>query len=223
MRGLWSTEERYKSLLQVNQAAITRSTPETVFQGLCAPLRKMAGYDRAGLMIYEPENDMLKVVALSGSLAGSFFRIGAKLDRKQTPHGLALEHRRAVIRRDIEAEAEFPIEQYSLSEGLHSYCAVPLVARGNSIGVVTMLSYRQEQYSNRHAHFLQELSNQIVLAVMSFTQCCATHPRSKLICPRCIASAGGRQTTAKYREQLSNWGKKGGRGRRTPEINGNGV
>lgn len=218
MRGLSTTAQRYKSILKANHAAITRSSPGDVFQGMCAALRKVVRYDRAGLMIYEPEEDVLKVVGLSGSLAGSFFRIGAKLDRKQTPHGLALEHQTPLIRRDIEAEGQFPIEQYSLSEGLHSYCAVPLVARGNSIGVVTVLSYGQKQYSDRHAQFLQELSNQIVLAVTSFIPSCLTHPRSKLICPRCIASAGGRQTTLKYKEQLSNWGKKGGRGRRIPET-----
>ena len=36
----------------------------------------------------------------------------------------------------------------------------------------------------------------------------------KMMCPKCIASSGGRKTTTKYRDQLSSWGKMGGRGRR---------
>jgi len=36
----------------------------------------------------------------------------------------------------------------------------------------------------------------------------------KLMCPKCIASSGGRKTTTKYRDQLSSWGKMGGRGRK---------
>ncbi len=36
----------------------------------------------------------------------------------------------------------------------------------------------------------------------------------KMICPKCIASNGGRRTTTKYRDRLSSWGKMGGRGKR---------
>ena len=36
----------------------------------------------------------------------------------------------------------------------------------------------------------------------------------KMICPKCIASSGGRRTTTKYRDRLSSWGKMGGRGKR---------
>ena len=36
----------------------------------------------------------------------------------------------------------------------------------------------------------------------------------KMICPKCVASSGGRRTTTKYRDRLSSWGKMGGRGKR---------
>jgi hypothetical protein len=36
----------------------------------------------------------------------------------------------------------------------------------------------------------------------------------RMICPKCIASSGGRRTTTKYKDRLSSWGKMGGRGRR---------
>src|SRR5881396_985537 len=36
----------------------------------------------------------------------------------------------------------------------------------------------------------------------------------KMVCPKCIASSGGRRTTTKYRDRLSSWGKMGGRGRK---------
>ena len=35
-----------------------------------------------------------------------------------------------------------------------------------------------------------------------------------LICPRCIAGDGGRSTAARHKEQLSEWGRQGGRGRK---------
>ena len=40
---------------------------------------------------------------------------------------------------------------------------------------------------------------------------CAMHPMTRLICPRCIGKKGGKATTRKYRKNLSRWGRKGGR------------
>lgn len=208
--------ERYDTLLEVNRVAITQAAPESIFQGMCLALKSVFPYDRAGLMLYQPEEDALKIVALHGNVPGSFFRIGTLLKTKESPHGLAFMNQRIVLRRNIETERQFALEELTLSEGLRSYCAVPLVARGDSIGVITILSYRKEQFSDQHARFLQEVSNQIVLAVKTFLPQCEKHSRSKLVCPKCIASAGGRITTARYKEQLSAWGRQGGRGRKKP-------
>jgi hypothetical protein len=41
---------------------------------------------------------------------------------------------------------------------------------------------------------------------------CPVHPDTTLVCPRCIATKGGRRTAAKYGpEQMREWGKRGGR------------
>jgi len=145
-----NTVDRYRTLLQVNQAAITRPTPQDVFRGMCVSLKRAIPYDRAGLTLYEPEEDTLKVAAVDGSRADSFFRIGSAINRKESPHGWAFERQIAVIRRDIEKERQFAIEDRTLSEGLRSYCAVPLIVRGSIIGVVSILSFRTKQYSIRH-------------------------------------------------------------------------
>ncbi|HVO64009.1 MAG TPA: GAF domain-containing protein [Terriglobales bacterium] len=214
MRDFVNATDRCHALLQVNKAALTFTRCADVFDGFCTATKKVLQFNRAGLMVYDPEHDNLRVAGICGNLPNSFFRLGAELNRHATPHGVALQQQRFVIRTDIRREAEFEIEQLTLAEGLHSYCAVPLILRGSSIGVVTILSYRKQAYSEQHARFLQDLANQITLAVDSFAPCCATHPRSKLMCPRCIASAGGLRTAAKHKEQLSAWGRQGGRSKR---------
>jgi formate hydrogenlyase transcriptional activator len=206
--------DRYNTLLQVNKAALTFTRCAEIFDGFCTATKKVLPFNRAGLMVYDPEHDSLRMAGISGNLPNSFFRLGAELNGHQSPHGVALQQKRFVIRSDIRVEAEFEIEQLTLSEGLHSYCAVPLIARGNSIGVISILSYRKAAYSEQHARFLQEMANQITLAINSIASHCATHTASKLICPRCIASAGGLSTAAKHKEQLSAWGRQGGRGKR---------
>ena len=217
MTALPRITERYNTLLEVNKVAITEDAPENVFEGMCAALKRVLPYDRAGLMLYQPEEDALKIIALHGGVPGSYFQVGRLLGTSQSPHGQAFLNQRIVLRRNIETEREFAVEQQTLADGLRSYCAVPLVARGCSIGVVSVVSFRKNQFSEPHAKFLQEVCDQIVLAVKTFLPYCDKHLRSRMVCPKCIASAGGRMTTEKYREQLSVWGKQGGRGRKKPQ------
>lgn len=209
-----SPGEQYKAITKVNRAAITKTAQDEVFREMCGVTKNVIPYDRAALSLYEPEGDVLKLVARDGSFGDSFFSIGAVFRRNDSHQGWTFERQRPIVKRDVKREYEFPIEKYTVLEGVRSYCAVPLILRGASIGVVTLLSYRQGQYSRKDAAFLQELSNQIVLAIKSFMPSCASHVYTKLICPRCIASSGGKITTARYKNLLSDWGKKGGRGKK---------
>ena len=209
-----TTRKRYEALRRIGTVVTTLPTSAEIFRAFCAVAKNVVAFDRAGLMLYDPERDRLKVAGLSGSLPDSFFRIGAELNPGDTPHGIAFYDKRIVVRSDISTEAEFDIEAVSLAEGLRSYCAVPLVVRGTSLGVVTMLRYKRRAYTEEHAKFIQEMSSQVALAIASLAPFCGKHPKSRLICPRCIASAGGLSTAAKYKDQLAAWGRQGGRGKR---------
>jgi GAF domain len=129
-------------------------------------------------------------------------------------HGWVFHRQKPIVRRDLPRELEFPIEQPNVTEGIRSYCAVPLIARGKSVGVFIVLSAQRNSYSDAHAGFFQEVSDQFVSAVVALIPICPHHSRTKLVCPRCIASAGGQTTAAKHKARLSDWGKQGGRGRR---------
>ena len=210
--------DRYRALLQANKTALTKSTAEELFAGMCAALEKLLPYDRAGLSVYDPDHDSLKMVALYGPHENSIFRLGHLLDRKTTQSGWVFQHQTHIIRRDLAKEIRFSADKFTLDEGNRSVCSVPLIVLGNSIGVVTITSARKNEFSIRHARLLQEISNQIALAVNSITPKCPHHPNTKLICPRCIGAVGGKTTVSKHREDLSTWGKKGGRGRKNLDF-----
>jgi hypothetical protein len=48
------TADRCQALIKANQLALTRSTCEEVFQGMCRLLSKLIPYNRAGLTVYDP-------------------------------------------------------------------------------------------------------------------------------------------------------------------------
>ena len=204
--------DRYKALLQVNGVALTKSTTAEFFGGMCTALGKLLPYDRAGLSLYDPDHDSLKIVALYGPHENSVFRLGHLLDRTTSQTGWVFQHRRHIIRRDLPREVRFPADKLTVDEGYRSLCSVPLIVRGDSIGVVTILGARKNQFSTGHAHVVQEISNQIALAVNSVTPKCLNHANTKLVCPRCIGAVGGKTTVSKHRGDLSSWGREGGRG-----------
>jgi formate hydrogenlyase transcriptional activator len=210
------TGQRYATILEVNQAAITRLGINEVFSGACHAVKKVLPYDRMGLSLYAPDKGALKLAAAEGCGPDSFYRTGLMLDCKETHHGWVFQHKKAIVRRDLQKEIEFQIEQQNLIEGIRSYCAVPLIVRGDSLGVMIILSSQKNCYSARHAEFLQEVSDQLSLAVKSLMPSCPKHFSTNLVCPRCIASGGGRATAVKHKAQLSDWGKQGGRGRKKP-------
>ena len=62
-------------------------------------------------------------------------------------------------------EQQSPGEQRLVAEGIRSYCVVPLVAMGNSIGTFTVWSETKNRYSEADAELLQEVANQVALAI----------------------------------------------------------
>jgi formate hydrogenlyase transcriptional activator len=210
-----SLANRYSSLLKASEIALTNSTPEAVFQGICGVLKEMVPYDRAGISLYDPDHDGLRIVDIYGPHENSIFRVGHLLNRKTSQSGWVFDRKETVFRRDLAAESRFVGDKRIIDEGYRSICSVPLVVRGNSIGVLTVLGARKNQLSMDHAEIVQHVSQQVALAIASIVPRCQTHANTKVVCPRCIGAAGGKTTASKHREDLSTWGRKGGRGRRS--------
>jgi formate hydrogenlyase transcriptional activator len=216
---LRTISHRYRALLQVNEVALTRSTTEELFGALCAALKRLLRYDQAGLSLYDHYRDSLKIVALYGPQQNSIFRLGHLLDRKTSQTGWVFEHQAYIIRRDLAKEVLFPADKLTMNEGYRSICSVPLlIVHGSSIGVVSVLSARKGEFSTGDARIVQELSNQIALAIHCVIPRCHNHINTKLVCPRCIGAAGGKTTVSKHRQNLSDWGKRGGRGRKNVKF-----
>lgn len=205
---------RYSTIRAINRVAVAQTDLIEFFHETCGAIKRVMPCDRMGFSLYVPERAALKLAAADGVGDASFYQVGVTLDGASTHHGWVFRHQRPLVRQDIERELQFEIERHNVEEGIRSYCAVPLIARKESIGVIIVLSSRRNSYSGVHAEFLQEISDQFVLAVKSLTPACPRHAHTKLICPRCIASSGGQATVARHKARLSEWGKQGGRGKK---------
>ncbi len=157
--------ERYRTLLEINNAIITNLTQESLLHAICDALQRVLPVYRAALTFYDPEKDTIRILALSTHWNSGYFQTGVDINRKDTASGRVLEERRPLLCHDTETNRHFPVERRLLDEGIRSYCIVPLILGGSIIGTLNIGSDKKGQYSNEDAEFLQEVANQVALAI----------------------------------------------------------
>jgi formate hydrogenlyase transcriptional activator len=160
-----SSAERYRTLLEINNAIITNLTQESLLHAICEALQRVLPVYRAALTLYEPDKDSLRILALSTRWNTDYFQVGVEMNRKESHSGWVLDQQRPLLRRDLEKEWQYPIERRLLDEGVQSYCVVPLLLGGKSIGTLNIGSDAKGRYSDADAEFLHEVAKQVALAI----------------------------------------------------------
>jgi formate hydrogenlyase transcriptional activator len=164
--ALRKSEQRKRTLLEINNAIINNLTQEALFVSAYEAIRRVVPFDRAAFLLYHPEAKTLKLLSMDSDTESEFFRLGKEYDLKETRvSAWVLDHQQAVVRSDLEKQQQSAGDQRLVAEGIQSYCVVPLVAMGNSIGTFTLWSEAKNRYSEADAELLQEVANQVALAI----------------------------------------------------------
>jgi formate hydrogenlyase transcriptional activator len=162
--ALRKSEQRKRSLLEINNAIITNLTKDALHHAIWVALRGFLPVDRALLTLYQPDRDTLRIIALETDWGLDYFGLGTEINREDSHHGWVFDHQRPLLRRDLATEWQYPPERRLLETGLRSYCLAPLILEGKSIGTLGVGSNQANQYSEADAEFLRELAGQVALA-----------------------------------------------------------
>src|ERR1700721_1054600 len=165
--ALRKSEEQNRSLLQINNAIITNLTQQALLHSISEALHPVFSFDRAAITLYVPERDSFRFLAVEGELLSNYFQRGLEFGRKETCGSLVFEHLRPLVRSDLEKEQQYPNERRLAAEGIQSMCVVPLALHGKCVGLLSVVSKQKDQYSDDDAVFLQEVANQVALAVQN--------------------------------------------------------
>src|SRR5580700_6164165 len=165
--SLRKSEERNRSLLQINNAIITNLTQQALLHSISDALHPVFPFDRCAITLYQPERDSFRFLAVEGELLSDYFKTGLELSRNETCGGWVFEHLRPLVRHDLEKEQQYLNERRLAAEGIQSMCVVPLVFQGKCIGTLSLVSRETDRYSDGDAVFLQEVANQVALAIQN--------------------------------------------------------
>jgi formate hydrogenlyase transcriptional activator len=180
--ALRKSEERWRTLLEINNAIITNLTQEALLHAVTESLRRVIPFDRAGFSLYVPERKTFRLLATESEISSDYFRVGLELRRGEGISTWVFDHQQPVLRRDLEKEQQYPNDRRHLADGIYSYCVAPLIIRGKSIGTLNVASRTRNQYSEPDLEFLQEVANQVALAVenmQSYQEIAALETRLK--------------------------------------------
>jgi formate hydrogenlyase transcriptional activator len=165
--ALRKSEEQNRSLLQINNAIITNLTQQALLHSISEALHPVISFDRCAITLYEPERDSFRFLAVEGELLSDYFRTGLEINRNETCGSWVFDYQRPLVRRDLEKEQQYPNERRLAAEGIQSMCVVPLALQGKCIGLLSVVSRQRDRYSDEDAVFLQEVANQVALAIQN--------------------------------------------------------
>ena len=161
-----ATAARRQTLLEVNNAIVTKLTRDELLAVTCEALSKVIRFDRLALSLYDPVVECLRIVACAGPYhRADYSPIGRQLKLDDSPAGQAFRSKRPVLCSDLETERRSASEERAFGHGFRSICVLPLVVHGKSLGAITVGSLTRSQYSPADAQFLMEVANQIAIAI----------------------------------------------------------
>jgi formate hydrogenlyase transcriptional activator len=164
VKGL-AIAERYRTLLEINNAIVTNLTQQALLHSISEALHRVISFDRCAITLYQPSNDTFRFLAVEGERTSDYFATGLEVERSETCISWVFDHQQPLLRRNLDEEREYANEHRLAAEGMHSLCVLPLVFQGKAIGTLSFVSQERDRYSNEEATFLQEVANQVALAI----------------------------------------------------------
>ena len=164
-------KERTQILLEANNAVATSLNLRNLLSTTSECLRKSFNHDLAGLALYDESRKQLIVHAMDRNNKNPYTMEGIALANEGSPMALAFTSGQPVLRGHIDLN-EFPAAEMreGYQFGWRSFCNVPLITHDRSLGVLGLVSFREDAFSSTDADLLQSIAGQVALAVENTLQ-----------------------------------------------------
>src|SRR5688572_24354645 len=167
-RALARERDRFRLLLEVNNAVVSHLDMDAVFASVSASLQKVIQHDGCSLMLFEPETGQYRCHVLQVSRNESFVEEGRADKSVKSPGCIAFSTRAPAVFGEqelIALAAESKIAQHLLAEGVKSFCSIPLQSHDRILGTLNVGRLREDAFSRDEVELLSQVAQQIAIAV----------------------------------------------------------
>ncbi len=162
----WSTEIRYKMLLEINNAIVSRTTREELFRALARELRKHFAYDRMCIILYDADSDSISYFAAADGIQPD-----GSLDRETRPLAngaiarMVIQSKQPVVFDDLRRYRDLSSVGALVQAGLNASMAFPLIIRDRVLGSIHLSYQKAPMAMSELTEVLKAVSQQVAIAV----------------------------------------------------------
>lgn len=165
-RVRWTSETRYKILLELNNAIVTCKTREDLFLALSKELQRHFAYDRLCIMLYDSKQHTITYFAAADGIQPS--GVIAKESRPLADGAIArmsIQSGQPVIFDDLTRYTDLSSVGELVKSGLKSTMVFPMIVRDNVLGTIHFSFSEAPEGISELTELLKSLSRQIAIAV----------------------------------------------------------
>ena len=167
-RQLSRAEDRWRVLLDVNNAVVTCLDRNALFEATAGALREVIPFDRAALVLDDPEKMVFRVLGVAGAVPSPpIIPLGTEWPRRGSRSGWVADHGVPLLTADLREDPRFPEHGPLIQEGIRSALSVPLRAKSGIMGTLNVGSREVGRYSEADAQLLLAIADQVVLAIQN--------------------------------------------------------
>jgi len=160
--------DRSQLLLEINNAVVSTLDLRELLKVISLCLRQVIPHDAALLTLHNPESAQLRLRALDLQMFGKVpFEEGVLISLEDTPEGQAIMSRRPVLVGPVVDLTRFssPWVRHAVDNGVRSGCAAPLISHDRTLGALSVVSLREDAFTEADAELLSQCASQIAIAV----------------------------------------------------------
>ncbi|NKE70280.1 sigma 54-interacting transcriptional regulator [Candidatus Manganitrophus noduliformans] len=158
-------EDRYRTLLEINNAIVSNLHKDRLFKVIAEQIKKVFPFDRAGITLYDPARDCFRIYVLETTVSPLHLTWETEIPHSGSAIGWVLDQRRYHLRSDLAKERLFFEDDFFYREGLRSILNLPLITRGEVIGTLNLAGKSPAGYSEEVIELLSLIADQIAIAM----------------------------------------------------------
>jgi formate hydrogenlyase transcriptional activator len=165
-QALSRERDRLRALLEINNTVVSSVASKQLYHSASALLRRIFGLDYTSLLLLDAESGDLRVAALDFPDSTGELREDTLVPMADSVAGHVFRTRQGRILGFDEMDALAPATaRVMAAEGVRSFCAMPLIAHGEALGVLTVGSRRDRFFSQGDMDFYTQVAGQVAIAL----------------------------------------------------------
>ena len=157
--------ERYQALLEVAQAISAQRDLDQLFRDLAYRLPRVVQVNFVALSLYDAAKNAMRLHTIQANVPADLVG-GHESPVDESPAGVVWQTQRPLLVSNLDNETRWPIvTRFMREDGVSSFCFMPLTTAAHQLGAMGFLSLEKEAYSETDLEFLQQVTNQVAVAV----------------------------------------------------------